>query len=73
VTQLRSTYQIRIHGGIPGDLLQNLPPTTEIVPAGLILRISQLDDAGLIGLLDAFRIANIDVLEVRREICTMEM
>jgi len=42
------------------------------VPAGLILRISQLDDAGLIGLLDAFRIANIDVLEVRQEICTTD-
>ena len=73
VTQLRSTYQIRIHGSIPGGLLQNLPPATEIVPAGLILRISQLDDAGLIGLLDALQIADIDVLEVRPEACTMEM
>ena len=73
MTQLRSTYQIRVHGSIPGGLLQNLPPATKIVPAGLILRISQLDDVGLIGLLDAFRIADIDVLEVRREISTMEM
>ena len=73
VTQLRSTYQIRVHGSIPGGLLQNLPPATEIVPAGLILRISQLDDAGLIGLLDALQIADIDVLEVRPEACTMEM
>ncbi|HKF88112.1 MAG TPA: hypothetical protein VKB85_08580 [Propionibacteriaceae bacterium] len=38
------------------------------MPAGLILRISQLDDAALWGLLDAFRMANIDVLDVRREI-----
>jgi hypothetical protein len=39
------------------------------VPAGLILRISELDDAGLWGLLDAFRMANIDVLDVRQELC----
>jgi hypothetical protein len=39
------------------------------VPASLILRISELDDAGLWGLLDAFRMANIDVLDVRQELC----
>ena len=54
---------------IPRGLLQKFPPATEAVPAGLILRISELDDAGLWGLLDAFRMANIDVLDVRQELC----
>ena len=67
MTQL-STIEIRVTGRIPCGLLQKLPPATEVVPAGLILRISQLDDAALWGLLDAFRMANIDVLDVRREI-----
>jgi hypothetical protein len=72
VVQLMSTYQIRLTGGIPRDLLEKLPPDTEVVPAGLILRISHLDDAGLQGLVDAFRIANIDLLEVRQENCTTD-
>ena len=67
-----STYQIRLTGRIPRGLLEKLPPDTEVVPAGLILRISHLDDAGLQGLVDAFRIANIDLLEVRQENCTTD-
>jgi len=72
VTQLMSTYQIRLTGRIPRGLLEQLPPDAELVPAGLIVRISHLDDAGLRGLLHAFRMANIDLLEVRQEICTVD-
>ena len=72
MAQLTSTYQIRLTGRIPRGLLEKLPPDTEVVPAGLILRISHLDDAGLRGLVDAFLIANIDLLEVRQENCTTD-
>jgi hypothetical protein len=76
VAQLMSTYQVRltgcITGCIPRGLLEKLPPDTEVVPAGLILRVSHPDDAGLRGLVDAFLIANIDLLEVRQENCTTD-
>jgi hypothetical protein len=72
VAQLMSTYKVRLTGCSPRGLLEKLPPDTEVVPAGLILRVSHPDDAGLRGLVDAFLIANIDLLEVRQENCTTD-
>jgi hypothetical protein len=63
----KSTYEIRITGTAPLDLLENFHQIESVEPAGTILRATQLDDAALWGLLDALRNAGIELIEVRRE------
>jgi hypothetical protein len=63
----KSTYEIRITGTAPLDLLENFHQIESVEPAGTILRATQLDDAALWGLLDALRDAGIELIEVRRE------
>jgi len=63
----KSSYVIRVAGTVPLDLLQNFPQIDAVECAGTNLRATQLDDAGLWGLIDALRGAGIDLIEARRE------
>ena len=62
----KSTYEIRIGGTVPLDLLENFRQIQTVEPAGTILHAVELDDAGLWGLIDALRYAGVDLLEIRR-------
>ena len=62
----KSTYEIRIAGTVPLDLLENFRQIQTVEPAGTILHAVELDDAGLWGLIDALRDAGVDLLEIRR-------
>jgi hypothetical protein len=62
----KSTYEIRIGGTVPLDLLENFRQIQTVEPAGTILHAVELDDAGLWGLIDALRDAGVDLLEIRR-------
>lgn len=53
-----STYEIRVTGTVPVDLLENFRQIESVEPAGTIMRAVQLDDAALWGLLDALRDAS---------------
>jgi hypothetical protein len=64
----KSTYEIRIAGSVPLDLLENFRQIQTVEPAGTILHAEQLDDAGLCGLIDALRDAGIDLIEIRRDV-----
>jgi hypothetical protein len=64
----KSTYQIRVAGTVPLDLLENFRQIETVEPAGTILHAVQLDDAALWGLIDALRGAGIDLIEIRREV-----
>jgi hypothetical protein len=64
----KSTYEIRIAGSLPLDLLENFRQIQTVEPAGTILHAEQLDDAALWGLIDALRDAGIDLIEIRRDI-----
>jgi hypothetical protein len=68
----KSTYEIRITGTAPVDLLDNFHQIESVEPAGTILRARQLDDAALWGLIDALRQAGVDLIEIRREIGSNE-
>jgi hypothetical protein len=63
----KSTYEIRVVGTVPLDLLENFRQIETVEPAGTILHAKQLDDAALWGLIDALRSAGIDLIEIRRE------
>ena len=63
----KSTYEIRIAGAVPLDLLDNFRQIESVEPAGTILHATELDDAALWGLIDALRNAGIDLIEIRRE------
>lgn len=63
----KSTYEIRVAGPVPLDLLENFHQIDTVEPAGTILHAVQLDDAALWGLIDALRNAGIDLIEIRRE------
>jgi hypothetical protein len=64
----KSTYEIRVAGTVPLDLLENIRQIQTVEPAGTILHAVQADDAALWGLIDALRGAGIDLIEIRREI-----
>ena len=64
----KSTYEIRIAGSAPLDLLENFRQIQAVEPAGTILHAEQLDDAALWGLIDALRDAGIDLIEIRRDV-----
>ena len=64
----KSTYEIRVAGTVPLDLLENFRQIQTVEPAGTILHAEQVDDAALWGLIDALRGAGIDLIEIRREI-----
>jgi hypothetical protein len=68
VQMAKSTYEIRVAGTVPLDLLENFRQIETVEPAGTILHAVQLDDAALWGLIDALRDAGIDLIEIRREI-----
>jgi len=63
----KSTYEIRIAGTMPVDLLENFRQIESVEPAGTILRATQVDDAAIWGLIDALRDAGIELVEIRRE------
>ena len=63
----KSTYEIRIAGTMPVDLLENFRQIESVEPAGTILRAIQLDDAAMWGLIDALREAGIELVEIRRD------
>ena len=64
----KATYEIRVAGTVPLDLLEDFRQIETVEPAGTILHAVAMDDAGLWGLIDALRNACIDVIEIRREI-----
>ena len=68
----KSTYEIRVAGSVPVDLLENFRQIQTVEPAGTILHAVQLDDAALWGLIDALRGAGVDLIEIRREISSGE-
>ena len=68
----KSTYEIRVAGTVPLDLLENFRQIETVEPAGTMLHAKQLDDAALWGLIDALRNAGIDLIEIRREVSTPE-
>jgi hypothetical protein len=63
----KSTYEIRIAGAVPLELLENFHQIDSVEPAGTILHATQLDDSALWGLIDALRDAGIELIEIRRE------
>jgi hypothetical protein len=64
----KSTYEIRVAGTVPLDLLENFRQIQTVEPAGTILHAVRVDDAALWGLIDALRGAGVDLIEIRREI-----
>jgi hypothetical protein len=64
----KATYEIRVAGTVPLDLLEDFRQIETVEPAGTILHAVAMDDAGLWGLIDALRNAGIDLIEIRREI-----
>jgi hypothetical protein len=64
----KATYEIRVAGTIPLELLENFRQIQTVEPAGTILNAVQLDDAALWGLIDALRDAGIDLIEIRRAV-----
>jgi hypothetical protein len=68
----KSTYEIRVAGTVPLDLLENFRQIEAVEPAGTILHAVQLDDSALWGLIDALRDAGIDLIEIRREVSPSE-
>jgi hypothetical protein len=63
----KATYEIRVAGTVPLDLLENFRQIETVEPAGTILHAVAMDDAGLWGLIDALRNAGVDLIEIRRE------
>jgi hypothetical protein len=72
VQMAKSTYEIRVAGSVPLDLLENFRQIEAVEPAGTILHAVQLDDAALWGLIDALRDAGIELIEIRREVSPSE-
>jgi hypothetical protein len=64
----KATYEIRVAGTVPLELLENFRQIQTVEPAGTILHAVQLDDAALWGLIDALRDAGIDLIEIRRAV-----
>ena len=64
----KSTYEIRVAGTVPIELLENFRQIETVEPAGTILHAVELDDAGLWGLVNALRDAGIDLIEIRRDV-----
>lgn len=64
----KSTYEIRVAGTVPLELLENFRQIETIEPAGTILHAVAMDDAGLLGLIDALREAGVDLIEIRRDV-----
>jgi hypothetical protein len=46
-TMGKSTYEIRLAGTVPLDLLENFRQIQKVEPAGTILHAEELDDAAL--------------------------
>ena len=67
----KSTYEIRVAGSVPVDLLENFRQI-QTVARWHDLHAVQLDDAALWGLIDALRGAGVDLIEIRREISSGE-
>jgi len=63
----KSTYEIRVAGTVPLELLENFRQIETVEPAGTILHAVEMDDAGLWGLIDALRDAGVDLIEIRRD------
>jgi hypothetical protein len=64
----KSTYEIRVAGTVPLELLENFRQIETVEPAGTILHAVEMDDAGLWGLIDALRDAGVDLIEIRRDL-----
>lgn len=64
----KSTYEIRVAGTVPLELLENFRQIEAVEPAGTILHAVGMDDAGLWGLIDALRDAGVDLIEIRRDV-----
>jgi len=64
----KSTYEIRVFGIVPLELLENFRQIKTVEPAGTILHAVAMDDAGLWGLIDALRDAGVDLIEIRRDV-----
>ena len=64
----KSTYEIRVAGTVPVELLENFRQIESVEPGGTVLRATQLDDAALWGLIDSLREAGIDLIEIRRDV-----
>jgi hypothetical protein len=64
----KSTYEIRVAGTVPIELLENFRQIESVEPGGTVLRATQLDDAALWGLIDSLREAGIDLIEIRRDV-----
>ena len=61
-----STYEVRVTGTMPADMIERLGHIRAVQAAGTTLEVEVPDDAALWGLIDALRNAGIDMLELRR-------
>ncbi|HET9649737.1 MAG TPA: hypothetical protein VFP34_16110 [Microlunatus sp.] len=61
------TYEIRIDGTLPPEIVENLCGIGTIRPAGTTVEVNVADDAALWGLIEALRASGVDMLEVRRQ------
>jgi hypothetical protein len=60
------TYEIRIGGALPPDLIANMTGVSSVQSAGTLMEVNVPDETALWGVIDALRDAGIDMLEVRR-------
>lgn len=62
-----STYEVRVSGTVPSELIERLGDIRAVQAAGTTLEVDVPDEAALWGLIDALRTAGVDLLEVRRQ------
>jgi hypothetical protein len=60
------TYEVRVQGGVPEELVHQFGSNQSVVSAGTTLEVDVPDAAALLGLIDALRAAGVELLEVRR-------
>ena len=60
------SYEIRIDGTLPPDVIANMTGVGAVQSAGTLMEVNVPDETALWGLIDALRNAGVDLLEVRR-------
>jgi hypothetical protein len=61
-----TTYEIRVGGEIPADILERIGDIEAVRAAGTTIEVNLTDEAALWGLIEVLRNAGIEMLEVRR-------
>jgi len=61
-----TSYEIRVGGEIPADVLDRIGEVDAVRAAGTTIEVTLTDEAALWGLIEVLRTAGIEMLEVRR-------